>query len=76
MPKLISICFTRYIAFNFFPPLIPSYTFGLPSLIYIQLLLPKKKKQNLVCNWNWHDQQPQPTWEAVAVYALQLNPFQ
>lgn len=44
MPKLISICF-RYITFNFFPPLIPSYAFGLPSSIYIRLLLPKKRTE-------------------------------
>lgn len=50
MPKLISICFTvvykhRYITFNFFPPLIPSYAFGLPSQIYIRLLLPTKRTE-------------------------------
>lgn len=44
MPKLISICF-RYITFNFLPPLIPSYAFGLPSSIYIRLLLPKKRTE-------------------------------
>lgn len=78
MPKLISNCFTvvykhRYITFNFFPqsqvtPLV------YPLKFILDCCFPQKE-QNLVCNWHEFGLESAPRWEAVAVSALQFDPF-